>query len=1080
VILDRLTVREKVNLLALIPLLVAALLLVPLVAARLDQARQAAQAAQAAETAREVGALAEQMQQVRLLSVAYLSDTTVAPNTLAVALQDVLEQRSRLAEQVDPGAQPALADALSQVKLISDVEAAVTGRWLRGEAAVAAYGSLIDPLINALQLGEVATATDHSQALSALDALLRSDEATSEEAALLLIAARSPDVRAHSLAAAHDEELGASVMSDQFDRVADPAAAAMFALVTSSQATARRDDAVVALTGLGAAAAPPQLAPELFAAAASQTQLRQLVETRVAQDIVTGSNRSLRDARLTTAALGVVGAALLLGVVLLSVRVGRSVSGPLQRLTGAASRVAHLAQEELLRVADEDSQEVTTPRLAAIDVRSSDEIGELAAAFNRVQATAARLLERQVVSRRNVASMFASVGRRSSNLIGRQLALIDALERAEDDPDTLATLYRLDHTATRLRRSASSLIVLSGSTESIGEGQPMPVGDVVRSALGTVEEFQRFTLRRLPKLWVAPGVVGDLSLLLAELLENAALFSPPRSQIEVIGSMSRDGSCSLSIIDHGMGMPAERMAEENARMQRRERLDLAPSDVLGLFVVGRIARRHDIDVHLEQTPPNGVTAVVKLPAGVLVDGRAAGVAPAGSINRRRAAAAAAGATRRDLAARTAAPAAARPLEPAAPQQPPLAPAATATAGAPATGDSGLTRRVRGASWTGGPVEALEPSPHPADAVTDARERLAPVPPPPPGSADVARRVPGTYLSEIESHSFPDGDLPTSAPPVEGLDPVAARRQIEEVDRALARAKEVAEHGAPLPPPPTPAELGLRAGMSRRVPGAALGSVPGGVPLPPDRPVQATGTGAIDAQQLRQALDDVDEAIVKANHAQSSEQDVQVNEQRLAEQAAHAALRAAAGRREEQQEAVENLAEQLRTAEIPVLAADTDDHADDHADIDADAPVAPAGPLPRPVQRRVPGATLDAISGSFAGADLNGVKGVSDVKGVDGRNSAGRKGSTGRGGRAAGPPSGPLALRPERPEDVLAWAQDLEEAMARVPDRPGHDRPADEGRTGHQGGEAGDPRVSGKDGSENDTGASRSDREGDDG
>ncbi|HEX2807535.1 MAG TPA: ATP-binding protein, partial [Kineosporiaceae bacterium] len=766
-ILDRLTVREKVNLLALIPLLVAVLLLVPLVATRLDQARQASQAAQAARTAREVGALAEQMQQVRLLSVAYLSDRTVTPNTLTVALQDVLEQRARLAERVDAATQPALSDALSQVKLISDVAAAVTGRWLRGEAAVAAYGSLIDPLVDALALGQVVTATDHSQALSALDALLRSDEASSEAAALLLIAAQSPDVRAHALAAAHDEEFLAETMTEQFGRVADPAAQSMLALVTSSQATGRRDDAVLALTALGPGAAPANLPPELFAAAASQTQLRQLVESRVAQDIVIGSEQSVRDAWLSTAALGAVGAVLLLGVVLLSVRVGRSVSGPLRRLTGAASRVAQLAQEELLRVADEDSTEVVTPRLTAIDIRSSDEIGELAEAFNRVQATAALLLERQVVSRRNVASMFASVGRRSSNLIGRQLALIDALERAEDDPDTLSTLYRLDHTATRLRRSSSSLIVLSGSTESIGEGQPAPVGDVVRSALGTVEEFQRFTLRRLPKLWVAPGVVGDLSLLLAELLENAALFSPPRSQVEVIGSMARDGSCSLSIIDHGMGMPAERMADENARMQRRERLDLAPSDVLGLFVVGRIARRHDIAVHLEQTPPNGVTAVVKLPAGVLVDGRAAGVAPARSINRRREAAAAAGATRRELAARVgpgqagrgqagrgqpapgqtgrgqSAPGQPAPgqLVPASDDQrldpagagvpaavltslspttssspttspPPIDTAPTAsgspTASAPGeTNEAGLTRRIRGANWKSGPVEALD-------------------------------------------------------------------------------------------------------------------------------------------------------------------------------------------------------------------------------------------------------------------------------------------------------------------------------------------------------------------------------------
>jgi hypothetical protein len=115
------------------------------------------------------------------------------------------------------------------------VEASVEGRWLLGEAAVAAYGSLIDPLIDALHLGQVDTATEHSQALSALDALLRSDESTSTQTALLLVAAQSAAVREHALAAAHDEELGASAMSAQFIRLADPASATMFALVESSQ-----------------------------------------------------------------------------------------------------------------------------------------------------------------------------------------------------------------------------------------------------------------------------------------------------------------------------------------------------------------------------------------------------------------------------------------------------------------------------------------------------------------------------------------------------------------------------------------------------------------------------------------------------------------------------------------------------------------------------------------------------------------------------------------------------------------------------------------------------------------------------
>ena len=172
---------------------------------------------------------------------------------------------------------------------------------------------------------------------------------------------------------------------------------------------------------------------------------------------------------LGLAVIGILVSAIVVGLALV---VGRSVSRPLRRLTTAARGVADLAETELQRVADEDTGPEAVPRLAAITVTSSDEIGDLATAFNRVQSTAASLLERQVAGRRNVAAMFASVGRRTTNLVGRQLALIDTLEKSEEDPDTLGTLYRLDHVSTRLRRNASSLVVLSGSSEAGGEGRP--------------------------------------------------------------------------------------------------------------------------------------------------------------------------------------------------------------------------------------------------------------------------------------------------------------------------------------------------------------------------------------------------------------------------------------------------------------------------------------------------------------------------------------------------------------------------------------------------------------------------------
>lgn len=227
-----------------------------------------------------------------------------------------------------------------------------------------------------------------------------------------------------------------------------------------------------------------------------------------------------------------------------------------------------------------------------------DELGELAEAFNQVQVTATALLERQVISRRNIAEMFGNVGHRVSNLTARQLALIDSVERGETDPEVLDRLYRIDHIAVRLQRNADSLMLLAGIRETGLNTGPMRLSNIVRAALGQIEGYQRVTPHAEGDVTVAPDIVGDLTLMLAELLENAVTFSPASSSVEVVlrPRHGSGGGALIEIIDHGLGMSAERLEEENARLIRRERLDLAPTEVLGLFVVGGLSRRWGIEV----------------------------------------------------------------------------------------------------------------------------------------------------------------------------------------------------------------------------------------------------------------------------------------------------------------------------------------------------------------------------------------------------------------------------------------------------------------------------------------------------
>ncbi len=325
--------------------------------------------------------------------------------------------------------------------------------------------------------------------------------------------------------------------------------------------------------------------------------------------------RSVEDAATSAAlfALAAVGLLLLI-IVTLAVAATRSIARPVQRLTQAAAAVADLADRELARVTDveDDADDSLPPRLAAIDVSSRDEVGQLAEAFNRVQITATLLVERQMMMRRNVGLMFANVAQRTQNLVNRQLILVDQLEGDDKNKHMLGTLYQLDHLSTRLGRSAKNLLVISGSRDDPRLFKPTPLATAVRSALAEIEDYQRVRVGTICEGTVASHLVTDLVLMFAELLENATTCSPPASFVDVHAVMYTD-QCQVSIVDHGIGLPSDQLVEENRRLVERERLDIAPTGALGLFVVGRLARRHGLVVELLPTPGGGTTAKVTIP-----------------------------------------------------------------------------------------------------------------------------------------------------------------------------------------------------------------------------------------------------------------------------------------------------------------------------------------------------------------------------------------------------------------------------------------------------------------------------------
>ncbi|WP_137991597.1 sensor histidine kinase [Streptomyces vilmorinianum] len=315
------------------------------------------------------------------------------------------------------------------------------------------------------------------------------------------------------------------------------------------------------------------------------------------------------------------GAAVLLGLaavaasLVISVRIGRALVIELISLRNTALGIARRklpAAMRRLRAGEEIDVHAEAPPGPA----PQDEIGQVGEALTTVHRAALSAAVERAELASGISGVFVNLARRSQVLVHRQLNLLDSMERRADDPNELGDLFRLDHLTTRMRRHAESLIILSGAAPGRAWRMPVPLTNVVRAAVSEIEDYARVEVRQLPETAVVGGAVADLTHLLAELIENAAQFSPPHTKVRISGEPVGNGY-ALEIEDRGLGMGKESLAEANTRIEHSEALDLFDSDRLGLFVVSRLSSRHDIKVHLRTSPYGGTTAVVLLPTDVL-------------------------------------------------------------------------------------------------------------------------------------------------------------------------------------------------------------------------------------------------------------------------------------------------------------------------------------------------------------------------------------------------------------------------------------------------------------------------------
>ncbi|WP_262286238.1 nitrate- and nitrite sensing domain-containing protein [Micromonospora sp. MA102] len=563
-----------------------------------------------------------QLQNERRLSLLYLGQSD--PDQL----QDLVAQRQRTDDSAaalwrsaqdwrteipaSDELEQRITDLKTQVEQLGAVRAEVGRKTIDRTATLAAYNEAVDAIFGVFDALGGLDDDEIARDTAALIDLNRARELLSQQDALLTgaVAANRMTVAEQS---AFARLVGAQwFLSDRTARDLAPTDRARYQQMTEGEAFRQLrtlQDRVLAAKGSDVR--PPVTATAWQAAVSRSMEDLRGVILAGGDDIV---------ARATPVAVGVIvrlvlaaglGLIAVVASIVVSITTARALVRQLERLREAAFR---LANERLPSVVERlgHGEEVDVAREAPPLQTGDDEIGQVGKAFNAVQETAIRTAVEQAELRRNVREVFLSLARRTQALVHRQLTLLDAMERREHDAEELEDLFRVDHLATRMRRNAENLIVLSGSTPGRAWRRNVPMVDVVRGAVAEVEDYTRVTVRPLGPVSLTGRAVGDVIHLLAELIENGLSFSPPHTTVEVRGMMVSNGF-AIEIEDRGLGMGAEELAAANRRIVDRSELNLANAARLGLFVVSRLTERHGVKVQLKESAYGGTTAVVLIP-----------------------------------------------------------------------------------------------------------------------------------------------------------------------------------------------------------------------------------------------------------------------------------------------------------------------------------------------------------------------------------------------------------------------------------------------------------------------------------
>ncbi|MFJ6755323.1 nitrate- and nitrite sensing domain-containing protein [Streptomyces sp. NPDC091273] len=575
-----------------------------------------------AEIRTPVAAAVTELQAERRAAIRLIADPTADPETLdrQARRTDSAVRRLRLGDRhtvADSGEYRSdivvrLGTFVAAAEALESARKDITDRRATPEAAYEIYTRVVD---SALAVGGALTGGEDAELGPDARVLLefaRAGELLSREDALLAVPGPRTAETLRQLTGAIEAR---RALTDSAARDLPVAQQAAWQSVAKSAAyadlTGAEDRALAAGTSKDSRGAPAGWEAAHSGIGASMLEIEEAAHAAATD----------RADPLAEGALSPAGAAVLLGLaavaasLVISVRIGRALVVELVSLRNTALEIAHRklpqAMERLRAGEDIDVTAETPPGPPADD--EITQVGEALGTVHRAALSAA--VERAELAS-GISGVFVNLARRSQVLVHKQLTLLDSMERRADDPNELGDLFRLDHLTTRMRRHAESLIILSGAAPGRAWRMPVPLTNVVRAAVSEIEEYPRIEVRQLAEAAVVGGAVADLTHLLAELIENAAQFSPPHTKVRVSGEPVGAGYV-LEVEDRGLGMGRETLGDANRRIEQSEALDLFDSDRLGLFVVSRLAARHGVKVHLRTSPYGGTTAVVLLPNSML-------------------------------------------------------------------------------------------------------------------------------------------------------------------------------------------------------------------------------------------------------------------------------------------------------------------------------------------------------------------------------------------------------------------------------------------------------------------------------